>query len=77
MDGGSSGVLSGQESGYPAGDAGLIPRWGRSPEEEMATCSSVLAWEIPWTEELGGPQSMGSQKSRTRLSDQTTTKSLQ
>ena len=48
-----------------------------SLEKEMATCSSVLAWEIPWTEELGGPQSMGSQKSRTRLSDQTTTKSLQ
>ena len=30
-------------------------------EEEMATHSSVLAWEIPWTEELGGLQSMGSQ----------------
>ena len=23
-------------------------------EEEMATCSSILAWKIPWTEELGG-----------------------
>ena len=34
-------------------------------EEEMATHSTVLAWEIPWTEELGGPQSMGSQKSWT------------
>ena len=33
-----------------------------SLEEEMATHSSILAWEIPWTEELGGPQSMGSQK---------------
>ena len=30
-------------------------------EEEMATHSSVLAWEIPWTEELGRLQSMGSQ----------------
>ena len=29
-------------------------------EEEMATHSSVLAWEIPWTEKLGGLQSMGS-----------------
>ena len=29
-------------------------------EEEMATHSSVLAWRIPWTEEPGGPQSMGS-----------------
>ena len=29
-------------------------------EKGMATHSSVLAWRIPWTEELGGPQSMGS-----------------
>ena len=34
-------------------------------EEEMATHSSILAWKIPWTEELGGLQSMGSPKSRT------------
>ena len=34
-------------------------------EEELATHSSILAWEIPWTEEPGGPQSMGSQKSPT------------
>ena len=34
-------------------------------EKEMATHSSVLAWEIPWTEESGGLQSMGSQKSQT------------
>ena len=32
-------------------------------EKEMANHSSVLAWEIPWTEEPGGLQSMGSQKS--------------
>ena len=31
-------------------------------EEEMATCSSILAWEIPWTEEPGGLQSMGSKR---------------
>ena len=31
-----------------------------SLEEEMATHSSILAWRIPWTEEPGGPQSMGS-----------------
>ena len=37
-------------------------------EKEMATHSSILAWEIPWTEETGGLQSMGSQ-SQTRLSD--------
>ena len=33
-------------------------------EEGMAAHSSVLAWRIPWTEEPGGPQSMGSQESR-------------
>ena len=31
-------------------------------EEEMATHSSILAWEIPWIEEPGGLQSMGLQK---------------
>ena len=31
-------------------------------EEEMATHSSILAWEISWTEESGGLQSMGSQR---------------
>ena len=31
-------------------------------EEEMATHCSILAWKIPWTEEPGGLQSMGSQK---------------
>ena len=30
-------------------------------KEEMATHSSILAWKIPWTEEPGGPQSMGLQ----------------
>ena len=32
------------------------------PQEEMATHSSILAWEIPWTEEPGRLQSMGSQR---------------
>ena len=40
----------------------LIPLSGRSLEEEMATHSGILAWETPWTEELGGLQSMGSQR---------------
>ena len=31
-------------------------------EKEMATHSSILAWEIPWTEEPGGLLSMGSQR---------------
>ena len=34
-------------------------------EKEMVTHSSILAWEILWTEEPGGLQSMGSQKSQT------------
>ena len=33
-------------------------------EKEMATHCSILAWKIPWTEELGGLQSMGSQRVR-------------
>ena len=34
-------------------------------EKEMATHSSILAWEIPWTDESGGMQSMGLQKIQT------------
>ena len=37
----------------------------KTEEKEMATHSSVLAWEIPWTEEPGGLQSTGSQQSNT------------
>ena len=40
-------------------------------KEEMATHSSILAWEIPWTEEPGRLQSMGSQESQTGLSEHT------
>ena len=38
-------------------------------EKEMATHSSILAWEIPWTEEPAGLQSMWLQNSRTQLSN--------
>ena len=41
--------------------------WVDTLEKEMATHSSILAWRIPWTEEPGGLQSMGSQ----RVSDMT------
>ena len=38
---------------------------GEDPlEKEMATHSSIVAWEIPWTEEPGGLQSMGLQRVR-------------
>ena len=36
--------------------------WEDPLEEGMATYSSILAWRIPWTEEPGGLQSMGSQR---------------
>ena len=36
--------------------------WEDPLEECMATHSSILAWEIPWIEEPGGLQSMGSDK---------------
>ena len=36
-------------------------------EKKMATHSSILAWEIPWTEEPGGLQSIGSRRSQTDL----------
>ena len=44
-------------------------------EKEVATHSSIIAWEIPWTEEPGGLQSTGSQ-SQTQLSTHTYTCSL-
>ena len=36
--------------------------WEDPLEEETATHSSTLAWKIPWTEDAGGLQSMGSQR---------------
>ena len=41
--------------------------WEDPLKKEVATHSSILAWEIPWTEEPGGLQSMESQKSQTQL----------
>ena len=45
----------------------LVPflGWADLLEKKMATHSSVLAWEVPWTEEPGRLPSMGSQKGRT------------
>ena len=43
-----------------AGDAGLIPEGQEDPQEkEMATYSTILAWEIPLTEEPRGPRPWG------------------
>ena len=43
------------------GDSGLILGWGRSPGGGNGNQLQYSAWKIPWTEELGGLQSMGSQ----------------
>ena len=61
--------------GFPGGASGKEPicqhrrqtqvrflDWEDPLEEGMATCSSILAWRIPWTEEPGALQSMGSQR---------------
>jgi len=45
-----------------ARDTGSILGCEDPLEKEMATHSSILAWKIPWTEEPGGLQSMGSQR---------------
>ena len=42
-------------------------------EKEMATHSSILAWEMPWAEEPGGLQSMGFAKCHTQPSEHTAT----
>ena len=50
----------------PAMKATRVPSLGQEYplEKDMATHSSILAWRIPWTEEPGGLQSMGSQRVR-------------
>ena len=70
-----SGILGGANGKEPACQCrrhkgcGCGPWVGRSPEEGMATDSNILAWRIPWTEELAGTQSIGSQpRNRTSLS---------
>ena len=50
--------------------------WEDILEKEMASYSSILAWEIPWTDELSGLQSMGLQKSQTQLTNDKNNNSL-
>ena len=45
-------------------DAGLFLGWGRSPGGGPGTHSGIVAWRIPWTEKIGGLQSIGSQRIR-------------
>ena len=43
-------------------DEVLIAEWGKSPTVGTANPSCILAWKIPWTEDPGGLQTMGSQR---------------
>ena len=58
------GDSEGKASACNAGDLGSIPGSGRPVEKEIATHSSTLAWRIPWMEEPGKLESMGSQRVR-------------
>ena len=58
-----SGGASGKRTRLPMQETWVGPLVGEHPpEEEMATCSSILACSIPWTEEPGGLQSTGSHR---------------
>ena len=54
-----------------AGDVGSSLGWEDPLEREMVTHSSILAWEIPWTEEPGGSQSMVLQRVKHDLQTKT------
>ena len=63
------------ESGFPRCTMQLTQEtwvwslgWQDPLEKRIATQSSILAWKTPWTEEHGGPQSMGVEKNGTQLS---------
>ena len=62
LEKGFPGSSDSKASAYNAEDPGLITGSGRSPGEENATHSSILAWKIPWTEDPGRLQPMGSQR---------------
>ena len=56
--GGFPGGSDGKESACNARDMSSIPGWEDTLEKGMATHFSILAWEIPWTQQSGGLQSM-------------------
>ena len=59
--------LRGKESTYNEGDMEMEFQslgWKDPLEQGMATCSGILAWKTPWTEESGGPQSIALQRVR-------------
>ena len=59
-----SGGSDGKVSAYNVGVPGSIPGSEDLLEKEMATHSSILAWKIPWMEELSRLQSMGLERVR-------------
>ena len=61
---GFPGGSEGKASACNMGDLGSIPGLEDPLEKEMATHSNILAWRIPWTEEPGRLQSVGSQRVR-------------
>ena len=52
-----------------AGDTGSIPGWGSSPRGGNSNPLQYSCWRIPWTEQPGGLQSLGSQRVRQNWSD--------
>ena len=61
------GILIIYQQGYKTKQPGKITRtinYLAKPLKEMATHSSILAWKVPWTEEPGRLQSMGTQRVR-------------
>ena len=67
---GFHGGSDGKESTCNARDLCSIPGLGISPGEGNGNRSSILAWEIPWTEEPGSLQLMGSQRVKYNLAIQ-------
>ena len=59
---GFSGGSEGKESASNVGVVGSVPGLGRSSGEGNGYHYSILSWRIPWTEEPGRLQSMGSQR---------------
>ena len=64
-----------KETTSNAGDPGLIPGSGRSPGEGNGNPLHYFAWEIPWTEEPGGLQSLELQRIKHDLATKLHTKS--
>ena len=63
------GGARGKEPSFPMQEMQETRIWSLGQDESVATCSSILAWRFPWTEESGGLQSILSQRVRHKWSD--------